>query len=112
MVEKRKHSRFKIYQMIQMSIGNKEHFIACEGINISKSGMLVKASRDVDTSARFYLLFEVNLPAGAYEIRCEGLVAHSRKVDDSYEIGISFSDLFEDDVKILEMFMESLEEID
>ncbi len=109
MVEKRKHSRFKIYQMIQISIG-KEHYVSCEGINISKSGMLVKTNAEVDTSARFYLLFEVPLETGNYEIRCEGLAAHVHKVEDGWEVGVSFSDLFEDDEKILEQYIESLQD--
>jgi hypothetical protein len=111
MVEKRKHNRFKIYQMIQISIG-REHYVACEGINISKSGMLVRTSTEVDGSARFYLLFEVPLESGNYEIRCEGLAAHVHKVGEYWEVGISFLDLFEDDEKILEKYLESLKEIE
>ncbi len=111
MSNKRVHSRFKIYQMIQMSIG-KEKFISCEGINISKSGMLIKTNFEIPTSARFYLLFEVPLSKGNYEIRCEGIAAHVKKVDDGFEIGISYSDLFEEDEKILEMYIAELAEED
>lgn len=107
MSDKRKHNRFKIYQMIQMSIG-KEKFISCEGINISKSGMLVKTNFEIPISARFFLLFEVPLEKGNYEIRCEGLAAHVKKMEEGYEIGISFSDLFEDDERILEMYIAEL----
>lgn len=111
MVEKRKYNRFRIFQMIQMSIG-KENYIACEGINISKAGMLVKTSVEIDSAARFYLLFEVPLPNGKYEIQCEGLAAHVHKVADGYEVGVSFSDLSEDDEKILDQYIRSLENQD
>ncbi len=111
MEEKRRDNRFKIYQMIQMSIG-KEKFISCEGINISKSGMLCKTNAKVNPGARFYLLFEVPLSTGKYEIKCEGLAAHIKKEGDSYEIGISFSDLWEEDEKILETYINQLSEVD
>jgi c-di-GMP-binding flagellar brake protein YcgR len=109
MVEKRKYNRFQIFQMIQMSVGGREEYISCEGINISRAGMLVKTSIDIDSSARFYLLFEVPLPSGKYEIRCEGLPAHVHKVEDGYEVGVSFSDLGEDEEKILEQYIQALE---
>ena len=111
MSDKRRHNRFKIYQMIQMSIG-KEKFVSCEGINISKSGMLVKTNFEIPISARFYLLFEVPLEKGNYEIRCEGIAAHVKEVDGGFEIGISFSDLFEEDEKILEMYIAELKDQD
>jgi PilZ domain-containing protein len=97
--------------MIQMSIG-KEKFVSCEGINISKTGMLVKANYEIPSSARFYLLFEVPLEKGNYEIRCEGIAAHVKEAEDGFEIGISFSDLFEEDGKILEMYIAELAEED
>jgi len=109
MVEKRKHKRFKIYQMIQMSIG-KENYVSCEGINISKSGMLVKTNKEVDTSARFYFLFEVSTASGNHEIRCEGLAAHMEEVDDGYELGVAFTDLDEEDGKILDLYIDSLKD--
>ena len=108
MAEKRKHSRFKIYQMIQMSIGE-ERYVSCEGVNISKSGMLVKTDSEIDSAARFYLLFEVPTEQGSHEIRCEGLAAHVHKTDEGFEVGVSFTDLFEDDQRVLEQFIDSLE---
>jgi len=111
MDDKRRHGRFKMYQMIQLSIG-KEKFIACEGINISKSGMLCKTNAEVHSSARFYLMFEVPLKTGKYEIKCEGLAAHVNPVEDGFEVGVSFCDLWEEDAKILEMYIAELAEED
>lgn len=108
MEEKRRQKRFNIFQMIQMSIG-KEKFIQCEGLNISKSGMLFKTNAKLDQSARFYMLFEVELEQGKYEIRCEGMIVRMKEIDDSFEVGVQFSDLFEDDEKILEMYIQQLE---
>lgn len=109
MSEKRKQRRFKIYQLIQMTIG-KEKYVACEGINISRSGMLVKINQKIDASARFYILFEVPLKSGTYEIRCEGMVAHTQEVEDGYEAGVTFTDLFEEDQKVLDRYILELEE--
>ena len=107
MTEKRNQARFKMYQMIQMTVG-KEEYVACEGINISKTGMLCRIDRKIDHAAQFYLLFEVPLQSGNYEISCEGMVAHSHKTDDGYEIGVHFTDLFEDDERILETYLAEL----
>lgn len=109
MEEKRKDGRFRIYQMIQMSVG-KEKFVACEGLNISKSGMLCKTNVAVNPSTRFYLMFEVPVKSKKYEIKCEGLAAHVHEIDDGFEVGVTFTDLWEEDARILEMYINELKE--
>ena len=109
MEEKRKSGRFKIYQMIQMSYG-KENFISCEAVNISEGGILCKTNGEIDSNSTFFLMFEIPLKAGNYEIQCDSMVARSVKVDDGWEVGLAFVDMLPDDKSKLGEFINGLKE--
>ncbi len=107
MGENRRHDRFNIYQMIQLGFG-KENYIAAEGINISEGGMLCRIGSDVDVYSKLFLLFDIPLDEGRHEIKCEGLITYSMKAEDGFDVGISFTDLSEEDKDKLRAFFQEL----
>jgi len=108
MENQRKAKRFMIHQMIEISFG-KEEFMACEGINLSESGMLCKMKTEVEFYARFYLLFEVPIESEMKEVTCEAQVAHCKKVKDGWEVGVAFHDIKSRTQMILKKYIQSLE---
>jgi len=107
MEEKRKASRFKLYQMIKLSYGREENIVS-ESINISETGILCKTKAEIEMHSTFFLLFELPLKAGNRLIKCEGVVIRSAKTKEGWEIGISFADMFPDDKEVLSKYLEEL----
>jgi hypothetical protein len=94
--------------MVELSFG-KENFIACEGINISERGILCKTDRDVEIHSKLFLLFDVPIDGDNYEIKCDGVVLHCSKIDNGYEVGISFVDIYPEDQTRLRLFIDQLD---
>ncbi|MBT4287116.1 MAG: PilZ domain-containing protein [Deltaproteobacteria bacterium] len=108
MDNQRKAKRFMIHQMIEISFG-KEEFMACEGLNLSETGMLCKMNTEVEFHSRFYLLFEVPIESEMMEITCEAQMVHYKKVEEGWEVGISFHDIKPSIQMILKKYIQSLE---
>ncbi len=107
MEEKRKASRFKLYQMIKLSYGREENIVS-ESINISETGILCKTETEIEMHSTFFLLFELPLKTGSHLIKCEGIVIRSVKTEEGWEIGVSFADMFQEDKEVLNKYLVEL----
>ncbi len=109
MEEKRRADRVNIYQMIQLFYG-KENIISSEAVDIGKFGMKCKVSEEMVHHSRFFMMFDIPIKNEQYQIKCEGVLVHSTKVDDGYEIGVSFADILPEDQEKLEEFIQDLDQ--
>jgi len=106
--QRRRFSRFKIDQMINLSFG-KESYVQVAGVNISQGGLFCKSREYVEPYTKVYIMVGLRIDDENQEIRCEGIVLRSVKQNDEFSIGISFTDMGEEDRKKLNAFILELE---
>ncbi len=89
--EKRRHERFPISQDIMISLGQGPE-IKTSGINISESGLLCFAEKEINTG--MLVSFKLTIPSdkSSLTVPCEGIVLKCDKVDGGFNIIIDFTD--------------------
>jgi hypothetical protein len=95
--ERGKFHRFKIRQMIELSLG-RESYLQAEGVNVSERGLLCESNEHIEPYTRLYLM--ISLPVNDcenQEITCEGIVLRSVENGDKFSIAVNFTDLREED---------------
>ena len=103
--EKRKHRRFNISQIIELDF-MKEKYFEANGLNISEGGILCSSTYPVEPLARVFLMINIPLPDKEFTLKTEGIVMHSKKERNKYIFGISFTDLAQEEKKILKSLCE------
>ncbi|MEW5817520.1 MAG: PilZ domain-containing protein [Spirochaetota bacterium] len=110
--ERRRFPRFQIDQLIQLSY-ERESFVAAKGVNISEGGILCITDAPVDIYSRVFLMltlvFKERSEEKANEITCEGIVNRCDPEGDIYYVGIQFTDLQENEKRILKKYIDFLE---
>lgn len=93
--EKRKHQRFKIPQIFEITFTKEEPFSA-SGINISEGGLLCETEYPIEPLARVFMVFI--LPDKGHEIlRNEGSVLRVSRKKEKYEFAVAFGDMTDED---------------
>lgn len=91
-MERRRHQRFALQQLVELGFG-RERFIHAEGVDISKSGIRCQTSEEIEVSTTLSVYFTLDtesdnpdtLAAEAVVRRCDLLP------DGSYDVGLEFS---------------------
>lgn len=109
LIEKRKNKRFKVSQFLSIAWG-KEEFVAVSAKDISLGGIRCVASVPVDPLTQVYLMVTIPLKEGEHIIKSEGVVVHTEKIGNEYQMGVKFLDLLESDRKILKEYLDNLED--
>lgn len=110
MEDKRKDERFDIQQMIEISKNSKS--FQAEGVNISKSGLLVRIDREIEAGKdeAFLFAFDIEFEEGTEKMRCEGKIVYTQQRKGINNAGIQFVALNEKEEKILEKYIKFLDE--
>jgi c-di-GMP-binding flagellar brake protein YcgR len=106
--ERRRHERFAIRQMLEISFA-REVFFQAEGLNISEGGMMCRTDYPVEPLTKVYLIVSIPGKTGEHLLKTEGTVIHTRKEAGEYVFGVTFNDLGEQDIQALQAYLQSLE---
>ena len=90
--DKRRASRFRIDQMIEMSFGREES-LRCRGIDLSESGILCRTDSAMEPGTRVFLLLSLSEGGDEEPISCEAAVARCTPADSGFDVGLSFVDV-------------------
>ncbi len=104
--ERRKHERFIINQMVDLS-GSEENFIPARGLNISEGGLLCATDESVDTLSRLYVMMTLIEGDAPKTLSCEGVVVRCEKKGAHYETAMEFSDMNEGSRAIIKHYVKS-----
>ncbi len=104
-VQKSRAKRFQIAQLIDIS-NNRENFIPAQGINVSKTGILVETPEDIEIHSRIYFLLQY--PGSEESFEMEGIVVRGEKKGKKYEIGMEFIFDYSEQKKELQKFIDLL----
>lgn len=104
MTEERRHyERFTLDQCVTLSFG-REDFIDAQGINLSRGGLLFSSTARLEAYQKLFVM--INVPGGTF--KAEGLVIHSNPEGNKTVYGVKFTDISEDDERILEGYCASI----
>ncbi|MBI9103417.1 MAG: PilZ domain-containing protein [Spirochaetales bacterium] len=109
MENRRKNSRFRLHQIIEMSCFS-ENFIHVSSVDMSINGMQFVTSEPIEHEAKVFLMFEIPDGQESYMIKCEGVHMWQKSLGDSYQSGVLFTTLTETDKIKINSYLESLEE--
>lgn len=101
--ERRKHPRFEIDQVVELSYG-KETFAQATGINLSEQGILCRTRDELQPYGRVFLMFHVPVGDTRKTIRCEGIVLRSVKDGEDYHTAVEFANLRSEDQSVIRTY--------
>ncbi|HOV14011.1 MAG TPA: PilZ domain-containing protein [Spirochaetota bacterium] len=102
--EKRKYKRFTIEQFVEFSYMH-ETFVNAEGINLSEGGILCKTTYPIEPLDKAFIMLKIPLKDKEYILKLNGVIAHYQKMDNYYLFGVEFTDVEENDKKILKEYL-------
>jgi len=102
--QRRSSTRFKIEQMIELSFG-KESFVQAAGLNISEGGFLCQSDENIDLHARLFIMIGLLIDDEDQKIKCEGIVTRLIKESDHYKLGVSFTEMQNEEREKLKNFL-------
>ena len=102
--QRRSSTRFKIEQMIELSFG-KESFVQAAGLNISEGGFLCQSDENIDLHARLFIMIGLPIDDEDQKVKCEGIVTRLVKESDCYNIGVSFTEMQNEEREKLKNFL-------
>jgi c-di-GMP-binding flagellar brake protein YcgR len=104
--DKRKHQRFSISQIVDISLAH-ETFFAAEGVNLSQDGVLIKTKYPLEPQSKIFVMLKLGPAPDAGTIQAEGIVIHSEQNGDTYACGVQFYSLRPKDKKALDDYLAS-----
>lgn len=104
--ERRKHERFIINQMVDLS-GTEENFISARGLNISEGGILCLTDDSVDTLSRIFVMMTLVEGDAPKTLSCEGVVVRCEKKGKQYETAMEFSELTDESRAVIKHYVKS-----
>lgn len=107
MENRRENRRFKLHQLIEISISKEENLLNVSSIDISVTGIKCKLSKPIKSGSEIYLMFEIPSNNMPHIIKCYGEIAWQKKIDNYYISGINFKDLNKIDKTVLNIFIEN-----
>jgi hypothetical protein len=102
--EKRRAPRFRIDQMLEISIG-REHVVRCRGVDLSEVGVLCQTDVELEVGNRVFVMLSLGSDTGDATVSCEGVVVRTGSTDAGFEAGIGFTDLDEASRRKLTAFL-------
>lgn len=110
MEERRLADRFKLEQLVDISLG-KEVFLPAEGINLSMKGLLCRSPVIPDPTTKVYMMLIFHLKEEEITIEIEGIILRVEKLPEGgSEFAIHFVDLSPRNLESLTHLMEHLEQ--
>lgn len=108
MQEKRRHPRFRIDQMIEISFG-KENYFTAMGVNLSEGGLLAQSLLPAEPSSRMFIM--LSLDQGGPPISCEGIVVRSDQTAEGWNLGLKLVEMDPRDRERLNAFLSEADPI-
>ncbi len=106
--ERRRGSRFPLDAKVELT-GDGKTPIKADGVNISKYGILCNTESAVDQSSEKAVQVEIALPESGKKVELGGVIVRTEKRDETYQTGISFTEVDADDKDKLDEFLTSFE---
>ncbi|HOP64259.1 MAG TPA: PilZ domain-containing protein [Spirochaetota bacterium] len=104
--DKRKHKRFKINQMCEIYMG-REIYIPVKGVNISEGGMSFRTEETLEINSLVEFQLALYIGDKSKTIDCQGVVRRINFDKDDYKGAIEFSNLSEENRKIIREYIKS-----
>lgn len=105
--EKRKHPRFEINQMVELTYA-RENFVGAKGINISENGLLCETNERMEPYTVVFMMITIEHKKKEYLMECEGVVIRSDKNKDHWDTGINITAVRNGDRGAFKEFVDSL----
>lgn len=106
MVEKRQSERqsirHRIHQFVKVDF-NREEFLAAEALNLSMKGMLCQIPRPLSPGQRLFLMLNLGKPETPDMVNLDAIVVWTKQEDGSWNCGLEFIDLPEDDSRMVKI---------
>jgi hypothetical protein len=106
--EKRKHPRFEINQMVELTYA-RENFVGATGINISTNGLLCETNERMEPHTVVFMMITLTLKGKEYLIECEGVVNRSEKIKGRWNTAINITAVRSGDRKAFDSFASGLQ---
>jgi len=90
--ERRKHPRYQIHQLIELSFG-KEIYIGAHSIDISEGGLYCQVSKPMEPYSRVFLMIGIPQKEAELQITCEGMVLRTEAKEDKHFVAIEFTSM-------------------
>jgi len=105
-MEKRKHARCTIHQMVETSF-DRERFISAEGLDLSEGGLRCRSPEPVEPLSQIYLIVSIPKEGGDWLIKTDATVVRVEKKKNGYTYGICFNQLTEADTQAIRACLDS-----
>lgn len=105
--EKRTTARFSIQQLVGLSADGTA-FLSAKGLDLSLGGLSCETGEPLEPKTPVYLMLGLPYASGDHLIRCEGFVAHARRQDGKYVVGIEFTGMSGEHRSLLEEHLSAL----